>query len=95
VYAVQSPLLSAQSHLYVITAALADQMAISERSALAYHGLTAQIPPMVQTSTPSSVVTPEMRAGKAHRPQGHAVWQALELEFEFIKVKAAGYGEIG
>ncbi len=87
VYAVQSPLLSAELHPHAIAAALVEPMAISHWSALAHHGLTTQIPPMVQASTPRTIVTPEMRAGQAHRPRGRAVWRALGVEFEFIKVK--------
>jgi len=86
VYAVQSPVLSAEIHPFAIAAALAGQMAISHWSALAHHGLTTQIPPMIQASTPRGVVTPEMREGKAYRPRGHATWRALGLEFEFITV---------
>ena len=51
-------------------AALVEPMAISHWSALARYGLTTQIPPMVQASTPRTIVTPEMRAGQAHRPRG-------------------------
>jgi len=87
VYAVRSPLLSAELHPYAIAAALVEPMAISHWSALAHHGLTTQIPPMVQASTPHTIVTPEMRVGQAHRPRGRAVWRALEMEFEFIRVK--------
>jgi predicted transcriptional regulator of viral defense system len=86
VYAVQSPLLSAELHPYAIAAALTGPMAISHWSALAHHGLTAQIPPMVQASTPRCVVTPEMREGQAYRPRGRATWRVLGLEFEFIVV---------
>jgi len=63
VYAVQSPLLSAGLHPYAIAAVLVEPMAISHWSALVHHGLTTQIPPMVQASTPCAVVTPEMRGG--------------------------------
>jgi len=86
VYAVQSPLLGAELHPYAIAAALTGPMAVSHWSALAHHGLTTQIPPMVQASTPRSVVTPEMREGQAYRPRGRATWRVLGLEFEFIVV---------
>jgi len=87
VYAVQAPLLSTEIHPYAIAAALVEPVAISHWSALAHHGLTTQIPPMVQASTPRTVVTPEMRTGAAYRPRGRAVWRALGLEFEFIQVR--------
>jgi len=86
VYAVQSPLLSTELHPFAIAATLAGPMAISHWSALAHHGLTTQIPPMIQASAPRGVVTPEMREGKAYRPRGHATWRVLGLEFEFITV---------
>jgi len=86
VYAVQSPLLGAELHPYAISAALTGPMAISHWSALAHHGLTTQIPPMVQASTLHSVVTPEMREGQAYQPRGRATWRVLGLEFEFIVV---------
>lgn len=87
VYVAQSPLLSTDIHPYAVAAALVEPMAISHWSALAHHGLTTQIPPMVQASTPHKVTTPEMRAGSAYRPREHAVWRALGLEFEFISVR--------
>ena len=86
VYAAQSPLLSAELQRFALAAALAEPMAVSHWSALAHHGLTTQIPPMVQASTPRGIVTPEMRKGQAYRPRGHAAWRALGLEFEFITV---------
>jgi predicted transcriptional regulator of viral defense system len=86
VYALQSPLLGAELHPYAIAAALIRPVAISHWSALAHHGLTTQIPPMVQACTPHSVVTPEMREGQAYRPRGRATWRVLGLEFEFVVV---------
>ena len=86
-YAARSPLFGVTIHPYAVAAMLVDPVAISHWSALAHHGLTSQIPPMVQVSTPATVVTPEMRHGAAYRPRGRAVWRALDLEFEFIQVK--------
>ena len=87
VYVVQTPLLDAEVHPFALAAALMEPSAISHWSALAYHGLTTQIPSMIQASTTQSVVTPEMRGGAAYRPRGRAVWRALNIEFEFIRVK--------
>jgi predicted transcriptional regulator of viral defense system len=88
VYAVQSPAFSAENlHSYAIAAALAQPVAISHWSALAHHGFTNQIPPMVQASTTSKIVTPEMRQGGAYRPRGRSVWWVMEMEFEFIQIK--------
>ena len=87
VYAVQTPLLGAELHPFAVAAALMENSAISHWSALAHHGFTTQIPPMVQASTPQKVVTPEMRHGAAYRPRGRAAWRTLDMEFEFIHVK--------
>jgi predicted transcriptional regulator of viral defense system len=87
VYAVRPPLTGSDLHPFAIAAAIVQPLAISHWSALAHHGLTTQIPPMVQASTTRAVVTPEMRQGRAFRPRGHAVWNILEIEFEFITVK--------
>lgn len=91
VYAVQSPLLSTEIHPFALAAALVQPCAISHWSALAHHGMTTQIPVMVQASTPRPVVTPEMRSGGAYRPRGRAVWRVLTLEFEFIAVQEAHF----
>lgn len=86
-YAVKSPLYSGDIPPFVIAHALVQPMAISHWSALAQHGFTTQNPAMIQASTPTKVVTPEMRLGKAYRPRGRASWRAFNLEFEFIYVK--------
>ncbi len=91
VYILQTPLLSHDTHPYAIAQALLDPMAISHWSALAHHGLTTQIPPVIQASTPRSVVTPQTRKGKTYKPRGYPVWQVLDLEVEFIHVKESHY----
>ncbi len=91
VYVVQSPLLCTEIHPFALAAALAQPCAISHWSALAHHGMTTQIPAMVQASTPRPVVTPEMRSGRAYRPRGRAVWRTLDLEFEFIVIQEAHF----
>jgi predicted transcriptional regulator of viral defense system len=87
-YAVRAPLFDAEIHPFAVAAMLVTPCAISHWSALAHHGFTTQIPPMVQATTPAAVVTPEMRQGTAYRPRGRAAWRALGLEFEFIHVPA-------
>ncbi|MCJ7701005.1 MAG: type IV toxin-antitoxin system AbiEi family antitoxin domain-containing protein [Anaerolineales bacterium] len=88
VYLVQSPAFAAENlHPFAIATALIQPIAISHWSALAHHGFTTQIPPMVQASTPSQVITPEMRQGAAYRPRGRAVWRILDMEFEFIQIR--------
>ena len=86
-YAVKTPLFGQEPHPYAVAQSLVDPSAISHWSALAHHGFTSQIPPMVQASTPVKVVTPEMRSGEAYRPRGRAVWQVLNLEIEYIHVQ--------
>ena len=86
-YAVTTPIFDATLHPYAVAAALVSPLAISHWSALAHHGFTTQLPPMVQASTTATVVTPEMRQGAAYRPRGRAAWRALGLEFEFIHVQ--------
>lgn len=86
-YAVNTPLFGEDIHPFAVAQALVEPSAISHWSALAHHGLTTQIPPMVQVSTPRKVVTPEMRTGEAYQPRGRAAWKVLEFEFEYIHVK--------
>jgi predicted transcriptional regulator of viral defense system len=90
-YAVQSPLFTGELHPFAIATTLIQPAAISHWSALAHHGMTTQIPSMVQVSTPHKVVTPEMRNGQAYRPRGRAVWKVLDVEIEFIQVKPAHF----
>ena len=90
-YAARAPLFGTAIHPYAVAAALVSPLAISHWSALAHHGLTTQIPPMVQASTTAVVVTPEMRQGAAYRPRGRAAWRALGLEFEFIRVRPSRF----
>ncbi len=86
VYAVHSPLYAGEIHPFAIASVLVEPSAISHWSALSHHGFTTQLPPMVQASTPSKVITPEMRQGKALRPRNRAVWQVLDVEIEYIHV---------
>ncbi len=86
VYAVNSPLFPDELHPFALADTLVQPMAISHWSALSHHGLTTQIPPMVQATSPKKVVTPEMREGEALRPRGRAVWEVMGVEVEFIYV---------
>ncbi len=85
-YLVKSLLYSEEVPVFGIAAALIQPMAISHWSACAFHGFTTQNPTMIQASTPAKVITPEMRAGKAHSPRGRAVWTVSGHHFEFIHV---------
>jgi predicted transcriptional regulator of viral defense system len=84
VYIVDSPLFGVNTHPFAIASFLVEPMAISHWSALSHHGLTTQIPVMIQATSPKKVVTPEMREGRALEPRGRAVWRVRGLEFEFI-----------
>jgi len=86
-YAVKSPLFVNEIPPFAVAASLVQPCAISHWSALAHHGLTTQLPAVVQASTPRKVVTPEMRAGRANSPRGRAIWKALGVEVEFIHVQ--------
>ena len=86
-YAVKSTLFGSEISPFAIAAALVQPCAISHWSALAQHGFTTQIPTMVQASTPSKILTPEMRTGDAHSPRGRAVWRVIGIEVEFIHVQ--------
>ena len=90
-YAVTTPVFDATLHPYAVATALVSPLAISHWSALAHHGFTTQIPPMVQASTTTTVVTPEMRQGEAYRPRGRAAWRALGFEFEFIQLQESRF----
>jgi predicted transcriptional regulator of viral defense system len=87
VYAVSTSIFPEELHPFALASALVDPMAISHWSALSHHGLTTQIPPMVQVTTPKRVVTPEMREGEAYRPRGRAVWSVMDIEVEFIHME--------
>ncbi len=86
-YALRSPLFAEAIHPFAIATALVQPAVVSHWSALAYHGFTTQLPRMVQVSTPAKVVTPQMRRGRAFRPRGRAVWQAGDIEVEFVYVR--------
>ena len=85
-YLVKSPLYSDKVPPYAIAAALIQPVAISHWSACSHHGFTTQNPVMIQAITPTKVITPEMRTGKAHKPRGRAVWTVAGHEFEFIHI---------
>ena len=87
VYVITSSLFQDELHPFALADALVNPMAIGYWSALSHHGLTTQIPPMVQAMTPKKVVTPEMREGEASRPRGRSVWKVMEIEVEFITIK--------
>jgi predicted transcriptional regulator of viral defense system len=85
-YTIVSPIFDIKIHPFAVAQALINPMAISHWSALAHHGFTTQIPPMIQASTPTKVVTTEMRSGEAYRPRGRSVWRVLEFEIEYISL---------
>jgi len=87
VYVITSPLFQDEVQPFALADALVDPMAIGYWSALSHHGLTTQIPPMIQAMTPKKVVTPEMREGEASRPRGRSVWKVMDIEVEYIYIE--------
>lgn len=87
IYIVDSPVFKGNIHPFAIVAFLVEPMAISHWSALVHHGLTTQIPVMIQATTPKKVVTPEMREGRAIKIRGRTVWRVLEHDIEFIYIE--------
>lgn len=83
-------------HPFAIATALVQPAAISHWSALAYHGLTEQVPRMVTASTTKDVVTPRMRSG--HRDSDPAsVWEIDGLAIRYFRVQPAhfwGFDEV-
>lgn len=78
------------AHPFAIATALVQPAAISHWSALAYHGLTEQVPRLVTASTPKDVVTPRMRAG--HRDSDPAsVWEIDGLAIRYFRVQPARF----
>lgn len=86
VYIVRSSAFGNEIHPFAIAAHLVQPAAISHWSALAHHGFTTQLPSIVQASTPSKIVTPDMRKGKSISPRGRAIWKASGIEVEYIFV---------
>jgi predicted transcriptional regulator of viral defense system len=91
VYALKVAPPGMEVHPFAVAVAIIQPSAVSHWSALSHHGFTTQVPKMVQVSTPSKVVTPEMRQGKAYRPRGRTVWRALGVEVEFIHVRPRAF----
>jgi predicted transcriptional regulator of viral defense system len=91
VYVVKSPLYTGEISPFAIASALIQPIAISHWSACSIHGFTTQFPTMIQASTPSQVITPEMRRGKAHSPRGRAIWRISGIEYEFIHVQQSAF----
>ncbi len=86
VYVVRSPAFGNEIHPFAIAAILVQPTAISYWSALAHHGFTTQLPSVVQASTPSKIVTPDMRKGKSVSPRGRAIWKVSGIEVGYIFV---------
>ncbi len=72
-------------HPFAIATALVEPSAISHWSAMAYHGLTEQVPQIITASTPKDVVTPQMRhPGAKYGPAN--VWAVNHLSIRYIHV---------
>jgi len=73
-------LASGEIHPFAVAAALVQPPAISHWSALAHHGLTTQMPKMVQVSIPGKVVTPELRHGPVYPTRGRVAGRLPALK---------------
>jgi predicted transcriptional regulator of viral defense system len=90
-YVLKNPPPGMELHPFAVAAALVQPSVISHWSALAHHGLTTQVPRMVQISAHGKIVTPEMRQGNAYRPRGRAVWKAAGVEVEVIHIQPRAF----
>jgi len=85
-------------HPFAIATALVQPSAISHWSALAYHGLTEQVPRLITASTTKDVVTPRMRAGRCASGGNLAsVWEINGLAIRYLRVQPArfwGFDEV-
>lgn len=81
----------AEPHSFAIATQLVRPSAISHWSALHHWGLVEQVPFVVTTSTPKSVVTPEMRGQSPEGPaqrDTHAAWQIDGVRYEYVRIPA-------
>jgi predicted transcriptional regulator of viral defense system len=69
---------------FVIATSLVRPSAIAHLSALAYHGLTDQIPRVTSAITPRKVVVPSMR--EAGGAGGQHLWRAAGLDFRYVVI---------
>lgn len=80
-----------EAHPFALGMALVEPSAISGWAALNHHGLTEQIPRLIELTTPRRVVTPAMRGATTLAP---AVWEAAGQKFEIVSVvKAHFFGD--
>lgn len=76
-----------QVHPFAIATTLVKPSAISHWSALHYHGLTDQIPRVINAFTYKKVVTPSMRANDDSSTSGGHAWIIEGIRYEFTTVK--------
>ncbi len=74
-------------HPFTIATRLVTPSAISHWSALHYHGLTEQVPMIVNAFTPKKVVTPSMRAPSVGRRDTRHAWNVAGIRYEYFKVQ--------
>ena len=75
---------------FVIATSLVSPSAIAHLSALAFHGLTDQIPQVTSAITTRKVVVPSMRA--AEGAGGQHLWHAAGLDFRYVVIVPERFG---
>jgi len=74
-------------HPFAVATRLVTPSAVSHWSALNYHGLTEQVPTVVNAFTPKKVVTPSMRTRRGGLIQGRHGWEIQGIRYEYVSVK--------
>jgi predicted transcriptional regulator of viral defense system len=75
----------------VIARALVTPSTIGLVSALAYRGLSDQVPRVISVVTPKKVVTPTMRGGSRHGAPRRHVWHVAGIDCRFTTVRQDRY----
>ena len=73
-------------HPFAIATALVAPSVISHWSAMAYHGLTEQIPRIITATTTRDIVTPRMRRG-ATSDGPASLWEVPGLSIRYVRVQ--------
>lgn len=77
-----------EAHPFALGMALVEPSAVSGWAALNHHGLTEQIPRVIELTTPKRIVTPAMRGATKAIP---STWEAAGQRFEIVTVVTAHF----
>ena len=77
-----------EAHPFALGMALVESSAVSGWAALNHHGLTEQIPRVIELTTSRRIVTPAMRGATATAP---STWDAAGQRFEIVTVVAGHF----